>query len=183
MLLVLEDCHWADTPSLLLLRHLAHTATDVRILVLATFRDTEADVPAELADTLANRRMGAATWVAHTAYEYGRLLAATGELGRSAALLTEASMLAARIGMPTLLARVGQLGETTASSLPNGLSAREVAVLRLVAQGRSNREIGAALFISEHTAANHIRSILRKTASANRTEAAAYAYRRGLAAD
>ncbi len=45
----------------------------------------------------------------------------------------------------------------------------------------SNREIGAALFISEHTAANHVRSILRKTACANRTEATAYAYRRGLA--
>ena len=45
----------------------------------------------------------------------------------------------------------------------------------LVAEGLSNREIGAALFISEHTAANHIRSILRKTGCANRTEAATYA--------
>jgi DNA-binding CsgD family transcriptional regulator len=44
----------------------------------------------------------------------------------------------------------------------------------------SNREIGAALFISEHTAANHIRSILRKTNCANRTEAASYAHRHGL---
>ena len=52
-------------------------------------------------------------------------------------------------------------------------------MLRLVAAGCSNREIGAALFISEHTAANHVRSILRKTDCANRTEAAAYAYRRG----
>ena len=53
-------------------------------------------------------------------------------------------------------------------------------MLRLVAQGMSNREIGAALHISEHTAANHIRSILRKTGSANRTEATSYAHRRGL---
>jgi DNA-binding CsgD family transcriptional regulator len=36
------------------------------------------------------------------------------------------------------------------------------------------------LFISEHTAANHIRSILRKTGCANRTDAAAYAHRHGL---
>ena len=57
----------------------------------------------------------------------------------------------------------------------------EIQVLGLVAGGRSNREIGAALFISEHTAANHIRSILRKTACANRTEAASYAHRRNLA--
>jgi DNA-binding CsgD family transcriptional regulator len=49
-----------------------------------------------------------------------------------------------------------------------------------VADGLSNREIGSALFISEHTAANHIRSILRKTNSSNRTEAASYAYRHGL---
>jgi DNA-binding NarL/FixJ family response regulator len=44
----------------------------------------------------------------------------------------------------------------------------------------SNREIGAALVVSEHTAANHVRSILRKTGCANRTEAAAYAFRLGL---
>src|SRR5437899_5365938 len=56
LLLVLEDGHWADTSTLLLLRHLARTATDARLLVLATFRDTEADVPAELADTLADLR-------------------------------------------------------------------------------------------------------------------------------
>ena len=56
LLLVLEDGHWADTPTLLLLRHLARSATTARLLVLATFRDTEVDVPAELADTLADLR-------------------------------------------------------------------------------------------------------------------------------
>ena len=130
-----------------------------------------------------NRRMGATTWVAHTAYEYGRLLATTGEPDRAAAMLTEAAALGTRIGMPALLARIQAVGGTPPSSLPDGLSAREAAVLRLVAQGRSNREIGAELFISEHTAANHVRSILRKTASANRTEAASYAHRRGLVSE
>ena len=47
-------------------------------------------------------------------------------------------------------------------------------------EGLSNREIGTELVISEHTAANHIRSILRKTRCANRTEAATYAHRHGL---
>ena len=56
LMLVLEDGHWADTPTLLLLRHLARAVTDARILVLATFRDTEADVPAELADALTELR-------------------------------------------------------------------------------------------------------------------------------
>jgi DNA-binding CsgD family transcriptional regulator len=49
-----------------------------------------------------------------------------------------------------------------------------------VSTGLSNREVGRTLSISEHTAANHIRSILRKTGCANRTEAATYAHRQGL---
>jgi DNA-binding NarL/FixJ family response regulator len=55
-----------------------------------------------------------------------------------------------------------------------------VQILELVAQGLSNRQVGTTLSISEHTAANHIRSILRKTGCANRTEAASYAHRHGL---
>ena len=68
-----------------------------------------------------------------------------------------------------------------AAELPDGLSPREVQILGLVAQGLSNRQVGATLSISEHTAANHMRSILRKTGCANRTEAASYAHRHGLA--
>ncbi|HXO08220.1 MAG TPA: response regulator transcription factor, partial [Solirubrobacteraceae bacterium] len=63
---------------------------------------------------------------------------------------------------------------------PDGLSWRELEILRLVAAGRSNREIGEELFISGHTVANHVRNILRKTGAANRTEAAAYAFRNAL---
>jgi DNA-binding NarL/FixJ family response regulator len=83
--------------------------------------------------------------------------------------------------MPSLLARIRALDVSIAvSTLPDGLSAREVQILGLVARGLSNREIGESLTISEHTAANHIRSILRKTGCGNRTEAASYAHRRGL---
>jgi DNA-binding CsgD family transcriptional regulator/tetratricopeptide (TPR) repeat protein len=130
-----------------------------------------------------NRQMGALTWLAHTAYEYARMLLSRGpaERDRGRALLDEAAALAERIGMPALLGRILALG----SSAPraghlDGLSAREVQILALVARGLSNREIGTTLFISEHTAANHIRSILRKTRCANRTEAASYAHRHGL---
>ena len=58
---------------------------------------------------------------------------------------------------------------------PDGLTAREADVLRLLGEGLSNREIAARLVISQHTAANHVRSILAKTVSANRTQAALYA--------
>jgi DNA-binding NarL/FixJ family response regulator len=63
---------------------------------------------------------------------------------------------------------------------PWGLTEREVGVLRLMAIGRNNREIGQVLAISPNTVANHVRSILEKTYTANRTEAAAFANREGL---
>ena len=131
-----------------------------------------------------NRGLGARTWLAHTAYEYGRMLLRRGrsERDRAAELLGEADGLATQIGMPALLGRIRSLGAPRAvAGPPDGLSFREVQILSLVAKGLSNREIGSALFISEHTAANHIRSILRKTSCANRTEAASYAHRHGLA--
>jgi DNA-binding CsgD family transcriptional regulator len=130
-----------------------------------------------------NRRMGAVTWVAHTAYEYARLLLARDHADRdgAAALLAEAATLAERIGMPSLLARTRALGSAPpVDGAPDGLSPREVQILGLVARGLSNRDIGGTLHISEHTAANHIRSILRKTGCANRTEATSYAHREGL---
>jgi len=132
-----------------------------------------------------NRAMGATTWVAHTLYWYGRLLRERGrasEAGRATAMLTEAATLAERIGAPVLLARAKALGAHVHRPRlpPDELSWREVDILRLVAAGRSNREIGVELSISGHTVANHVRSILRKTGAANRTEAAGYAYRHAL---
>jgi class 3 adenylate cyclase/DNA-binding CsgD family transcriptional regulator len=71
-------------------------------------------------------------------------------------------------------------GDGDRAGLPDNLSGREAEVLRLVATGRSNREIADVLFISQNTVANHVRSILQKTGCANRTEASLYAVRRGL---
>ncbi len=53
VLLVLEDLHWADVSTLLLLRHLVRSASAARMLLVGTFRDVEADVPAVLVETLA----------------------------------------------------------------------------------------------------------------------------------
>ena len=60
------------------------------------------------------------------------------------------------------------------------LSEREIEVLRLLAQGKTNQEIAAALVISLNTVAHHVTNILNKAALSNRTEAAAYAYRNGI---
>jgi pimeloyl-ACP methyl ester carboxylesterase/DNA-binding CsgD family transcriptional regulator len=66
------------------------------------------------------------------------------------------------------------------SPAPDQLTVREVEVLRLIAEGRSNRDIAGELVISINTVTNHVKSILGKTGAANRTEAAAYAHRHGL---
>jgi DNA-binding CsgD family transcriptional regulator len=131
-----------------------------------------------------DREMGAWTWLAHTEYHLGRLLCAgpRDDRARGRSLLDDAAGLAERIGMPTLLQRIrSQAGAPARRPAPDGLSPRELQILALLARGLSNREIGAELVVSEHTAANHVRAILRKTRCANRTEAAAYAFRHGLA--
>jgi DNA-binding NarL/FixJ family response regulator len=63
---------------------------------------------------------------------------------------------------------------------PSGLSARELEVLRLVAAGKSNREIAEQLVISTNTVDRHVSHILAKTGAANRAEAAAYAAKQRL---
>ncbi len=61
------------------------------------------------------------------------------------------------------------------------LTSREHEVLRLLAEGRSNREIAAALYIAPKTASVHVSNIMAKLGAASRTEAAAIAYRQGPA--
>jgi DNA-binding CsgD family transcriptional regulator len=61
-----------------------------------------------------------------------------------------------------------------------GLTPREREVLALVAEGRTNRQIAAALFISDKTASVHVSNILAKLGVANRAEAAATVHRLGL---
>jgi len=60
------------------------------------------------------------------------------------------------------------------------LSPREEDVLQLVARGAPNKEIADSLFISENTVKTHLRSIMEKLHLANRSQAAAYAVKRGL---
>ena len=60
---------------------------------------------------------------------------------------------------------------------PFGLTARERQVLALVAEGATNRQIGAALFMAEKTASVHVSRILSKLGVSSRTQAAAVAHR------
>jgi NarL family two-component system response regulator LiaR len=78
-----------------------------------------------------------------------------------------------------LIRELSQPSELPPSEEP--LTAREVEVLRLVARGLSNQEISEKLVISERTVRNHVSNILDKLHLANRTQAALYALREGLA--
>ena len=163
----------------------AHGSADRYLGELADLLGSERD--AEIHFDAALQLDGAAgmpVWLAHSQLSYGRFLARRAgedDLAKATTLLRSALATAERIGIPRIAdaARTALDGKTPAVG---GLTEREVAVVRLVAKGCSNREIGARLHISRHTAANHVRSILQKTACANRTEAAAWALRHGLPA-
>ena len=138
------------------------------------------DAAAEAHFTVATRmdeRMGSTVHLAETVAHHALFAASHGQDARAATLAGVAREHAASIGQQRVLTLMASL---EAPGHPDALSDREMAVLRLLAQGLSNREIGRRLYISGNTAANHVRSILDKTGAANRTQAAVYAVDRGL---
>jgi DNA-binding CsgD family transcriptional regulator len=86
----------------------------------------------------------------------------------------------ARLGAGPDLDRLAALTRRGGAPSSHGLTGRELEVLRLVAAGRSNREIATALVISEHTVARHVQNILGKLRLPSRTAATAYAFEHEL---
>ena len=110
----------------------------------------------------------------------------SGDKQKAKELLEEGLEIAEKIGMRPLKERIIERLEKLAGTkpvYPDGLTQREVEVLRLITSGKTNQEIADTLHISEKTVANHISNIFVKTNSGNRTEAAAYANRNGLAVE
>jgi DNA-binding CsgD family transcriptional regulator len=131
-------------------------------------------------------------FVYETARARWRLAEALAEAGRRDEAQHEweqAHDVAERLGAGPLraaladLARRARLGPRRTGYQPPGplasLTSREREVLRLLTEGRSNREIAAALFIAPKTASVHVSNILSKLGASSRTEAAAIAYREG----
>jgi len=111
-------------------------------------------------------------------------------LGR--ALLAGGDEDGARLELRAALAefeRLGAVPDAAATSallmgptdLPAGLTAREAEVLRLVAAGRTNRDIAVELVISEHTVARHLQNMFTKLGVSSRAGATAFAFEHGLA--
>jgi DNA-binding CsgD family transcriptional regulator len=167
-------------------------------LALADAMATRLDVPD--ADAFANAATAAArigdTWQTALAHLYEADGASTaGDASRAVDALRSAYACAAALGARPLLADIEALGRRARISLEAppaprlgerdtirlGLTSREAEVLGLVAAGKSNREIGSELFISQKTASVHVSNILRKLGVSSRVEAAAIAQRVGAA--
>ena len=128
--------------------------------------------------------------VFETARSQARLAAvlrALGQAEEAATLVRCATDTSRRLGAEPLLSELRRLGGVPAPRPADerrrdeeDLTAREHEVLALVAQGRSNRQIGEQLFISAKTVSVHVSNILAKLGAAGRTEAVAVARRRGL---
>ena len=109
-----------------------------------------------------------------------------GNAEKALALLDEALDISHELGMGPLAAKSSDLLEsiktqmTHVAEYPDGLTRREVEVLRVLAQGKTNPEIGEELFISLNTVTRHLSHIYTKTGAANRVEAAIYAANHGL---
>jgi ATP/maltotriose-dependent transcriptional regulator MalT len=135
-----------------------------------------------------NEQGGGRPWLALTQHACAQMLLGRrgpGDRKRAMGLLQDSLALARQLGMKGLEAKIERLLQTYAGSVPrfpDGLTRREVEVLRLVASGMSNREISAALVLSLRTAARHVTNIYAKIGARNRADATAYAIRHNLIA-
>jgi DNA-binding NarL/FixJ family response regulator len=147
-------------------RRIRSSHPQTQVVVLTTYSDDESIISALQAGALGYLTKDA------TRAEIGRavLAAAAGQ----AVLDPEVQqrLLSAAVRAPALSSGDQEEGD---------LTPRESEVLRLIAAGRSNREIARALFVSEATVKTHVNRIFAKTGSRDRTQAMRYAYTHGYA--
>jgi DNA-binding NarL/FixJ family response regulator len=137
---------------------------DTRVVVLTTY--------AEDADILAALRAGALGYLTKDAGRTQIAAAVRAAAGGQSVLDPQVQQ--------RLLAAAGGGAPPTPATLPDGLTAREGDVLRLIAAGLSNREIAGRLYVSEATVKSHINRLFAKTGVRDRAQAVQYAYRHGL---
>ncbi len=144
-------------------RRLKQISPRTQVIVLTSFDDDQHILPAI--------RAGALSYILK---DVGT--AALAEAVRKAARgeVTMTPLVAARV------MRELRQGGQPATQVGADLSEREIEVLRLIAEGRSNTEIAERLVISEHTVKRHVSNLLSKLHLADRTQAAVYAWREGM---
>ena len=146
-------------------REIRSELPSTRVLMLTSFAEEETVVAALLA--------GAAGYVLKNVAR-ARLLEALRSVARGESLLDS------RVTKSVVEKLVGMQAKPADG---DDLTAREREVLVLIAEGATNKEIAARLVVSENTARNHVSHILSKLGFSRRSEAAAYAVRKGLVRD
>ena len=135
------------------------------------------------------RKAGYRPELAWTCHDYADFLLQRTEVSdrdKARSLLEESLAISTELGMRPLMERVVALQERVKSQpakapiYPDGLSQREMQVLRLVALGKTNQEIAKELFISLNTVNRHVSNIFSKINVINRAQAATYASRNEL---
>jgi DNA-binding NarL/FixJ family response regulator len=155
---VVMDIHMPELTGVEATRRIRHDCDDVRVLVLTAY-----DEPA-YAHALLDA--GADGFVLKTA-ELSQLLQAVREVA-----------VGRRVFDAETLKRAARHAET--QSLVEGLTDREIDVLRQAAQGLTNKQIGKVLFISDRTVQGHLKNIYQKLGVTTRTEAVSTALKQGL---
>jgi DNA-binding NarL/FixJ family response regulator len=155
-LLTLElDTPAGEPDSLEVLRRCQEVAPGLRAIVLSAYQDSE-HIDAAL-------EAGAAAYVVKTAHPDDVAAAVRQAFDHS-----------------VFLAELPPRVPPAARELPEGLTKREVEILRLVAEGHSNAQLATMLWVTEQTVKFHLSNIYRKLGVANRTEASRWAQLNGL---
>ena len=172
---ILLDLHMPVLDGIATTRRLATEHPRVAVVILTTYADDES-----VLDAL---RAGARSYLtkdADRADIASALQAAAGGLSVldarvQASLVAAATSAAAAVAAPAANAELpGQ------PAPPDGLTQREAEILMLIAQGLTNSEIAARLFLSNHTVKTHISRIFAKTGSRDRVAAIGYAHRHNI---
>ena len=163
--IVLMDVRMEGIDGIEACRELRSELPDTRVLMLTSFAEEETVVAALLA--------GAAGYVLKNVAR-ARLLEALRSVARGESLLDS------RVTRGVVEKLVASRAASAAGDDDGELTAREREVLILIADGATNKEIAAKLVVSENTARNHVSHILGKLGFSRRSEAAAYAVKKGL---
>ena len=142
----------------------------------------------DITGALASLRRATTIWqdlrlpyeTARTRVVFGRALRAAGDEDGARGAFQAARATFEELGAASDAAEAGALAAGP-SQLPAGLTAREAEVLRLVASGKTNRDIAVELVISEHTVARHLQNMFAKLGVSTRAAATAFAYSHDLA--
>ena len=170
---VLMDLHMPGMDGIAATERIATEHPGTRVVVLTTYAD-DGSIQGAL-------RAGALGYLTKDA-DRGQIARAVQAAANGQSVLDEAVQrrLVAALGSAGAAGGSPEPSPAPSAAAPNGLTAREVDVLRLIAAGKSNPEIARELFVSEATVKTHVNHVFAKTGARDRAQAVRFAYQHGL---